>query len=58
MKTTKNSRKVVNRVVLLLSKIYEVSYYIAQKYYNKANGVIDEAKMYIKLHTLKMNPTI
>jgi len=53
MKTTKNSRKVVNRVVLLLSKIYEVSYYIAQKYYFKANCLIEDTKILLRLHILK-----
>ena len=45
-------RKRINRFVLQLAKIYNVSYYIAQKYYNKANGVIEEAKMYLKIYTL------
>lgn len=48
-------RKRVNRVVLLLSKLYNVTYYIAQKFYNKANGVIEEAKIYLKLYTLSTN---
>lgn len=47
------TRKRINRFVLQLSKIYNVSYYIAQKYYNKANGVIEEAKMYLRLYSLK-----
>ena len=51
----KTSKKRVNRFVLALSKIYEVSYYIAQKFYNKANRIIEDAKMLINLY--KMNPT-
>lgn len=47
-------RKRVNRFVLMLSKIYEVSYYIAQKFYNKANGILDDAKMYIKIYKLNV----
>jgi hypothetical protein len=38
--------------VELLAKLYNVSFYIAQKYYNKANGILEDAKMYIKLYTL------
>lgn len=38
--------------VALLAELYNVSVYIAQKYYNKANGVINEAKIYLKLYTL------
>ncbi len=46
------TRKRVNRFVLRLAQLYNVSYYIAQKFYNKANGVIEEAKVYLKLYTL------
>lgn len=34
--------------ILLLVKIYNVSFYIAQKFYNKANRKLDEAKLFIK----------
>lgn len=46
-------RKRVNSTVLLLSKIYEVSYYIAQKFFNKANGIIEQAKFFLKMYNLQ-----
>lgn len=46
-------RKRINKVVLVLSKLYNVTYYIAQKFYNKANGVIEEAKAYLRIYTLQ-----
>lgn len=39
--------------VALLVKLYNVSYYIAQKFYNKANGKIEDAKVFIKLYLLQ-----
>lgn len=39
----------------LLVKLYNVSFYIAQKFYNKANRVIEEAKVYIILWKLQTN---
>lgn len=39
----------------LLVKLYNVSFYIAQKFYNKANRVIEEAKVYINLWKLQTN---
>lgn len=41
--------------ILLLARIYEVSFYIAQKFYNKANRVIEEAKVFINLWKLQTN---
>jgi hypothetical protein len=55
MKSTKKRR--VNKFVLMLSKIYELAYYIVQKFYNKANGVIEETKMYLNIYKFKLNPT-
>lgn len=37
----------------LLVKLYNVSFYIAQKFYNKANRKIEEAKVFIKLYLLQ-----
>jgi len=45
-------RKRINSVVRLLAKIYDVSYYIAQKYFNKANGIIEQAKEFIIVHKI------
>ena len=47
-------RKRINKVVLMLSKIYEVSYYIAQKFYGKAKGIVEDAKIFIKLYKLSL----
>ena len=47
-------RKRINKVVLMLSKIYDVSYYIAQKYYGKAKGIVEDAKIFIKLYKLSL----
>lgn len=40
-------------VILLLSKIYGVSVSIARKFYFKANEVVEDAKVYIKLYLLQ-----
>jgi len=37
-------RRRVIKAVLTLSKLYNVAYYIAQKYYNQASGDIKKAK--------------
>lgn len=39
--------------ILKLVEIYEVSFYIAQKFYNKANRKIEDAKIFIKLYLLQ-----
>ena len=39
----------------LLVKLYNVSFYIAQKFYNKANRVLEEAKVFINLYKLQVN---
>jgi hypothetical protein len=41
--------------ILLLAKIYEVSFYIAQKFYSKANRIIEEAKVLISLYKMQTN---
>lgn len=40
--------------ILLLSKIYEVSFYIAQKFYNKANRVLEQAKFFLKMYNFQL----
>lgn len=47
-------RKRINKVVLMLSKIYDVTYYIAQKFYGKAKGIVEDAKIFIKLYKLSL----
>jgi hypothetical protein len=46
-------RKRINKVVKVLAELYNVTYNIAQRFYLKANGVIEEAKMYLRLYNLK-----
>lgn len=46
-------RKRINRFILKLSQLCNVSYYIEQKFYNKANGIIEDAKVFINLYKLQ-----
>lgn len=48
----KKPRKKFNRYVKALSEFYNVAYYIAQKYYAKALGVLSDARMLIRLHIM------
>lgn len=41
--------------ILKLVEIYEVSFYIAQKFYNKAKRNLEEAKAFINLWKLQTN---
>lgn len=43
------------KVIRVLAELFNVTYYIARKYYFKANEKIEEAKVYLKLHTMKLS---
>ncbi len=45
-------RKRVIKAVLTLAKLFNVAYYIAQKYYNKVNGDIKKAKEFLTVHKI------
>lgn len=50
-KPTRKLRKRFNKFVRILAKLYEVTYRTAMHYYNKANRVVESAKVLLNLHT-------